>query len=278
MSRSRILPSTIFIASRKRIPVFSQNVCRCYSAKRPGFFSQFIDNIKQEMDKNKDMKENLKRFREEADRLEQSDALKSARHKFYSVESEASKSSEILKDRLGSVKDKLQDVMDEAAKTNIVKKASQIRVDLSKSARGVTDTITQKGQEFGKSSAFQSISQATSVVKEEISHQGISSRVYRSPLTLRKRIETNNFVDDRVFEANSEALGMELHADSKFYQSWENFKNNNTYVNKVLTWKTKFDESENPVIRASRLLTDKVSKTFCKKFKDYRLFDFRSAM
>lgn len=54
-------------------------------------------------------------------------------------------------------------------------------------------------------------------------------------------------------------VGLELHKDSKFHQSWENFKNNNTYVNKVLDWKVKYDESENPVIRASRLLTDKVS-------------------
>ena len=254
MSRSRLLTSMIPMKSYQ----ITQNVCRCYS-KRPGFFSQFVDNIKQEMEKNKEMKESLKKFREEADKLEQSDALKSARHKFYSVESEATKSSELLKDRLGTVKDKLQDVLEEASKTNIAKKASQIGDDFSKSARGVTDTITQKGQEFGKSSTFQSISQATSVVREEISHQGINSRVYRSPLKLRKRVETMNFTDDRIFEANSEALGMELHADSKFYQSWENFKNNNTYVNKVLTWKTKFDESENPLIRASRLLTDKVS-------------------
>lgn len=210
------------------------------------------------MGKSKEMKESLKKFREEAEKLEQSEALKSARHKFYSVESEASKSSEILKDRLGSVKGKLQDVIEEAAKTSIAKKASQMGEDFSKSAKGVSDTITQKGQEIGKSSAFQSISQATSVVKDEISHQGINSRVYRSPPTLRKRIETSNYVNDRVFEANSEALGMELHTDSKFYQSWENFKNNNTYVNKVLIWKSKFDESENPIIRASRLLSDKV--------------------
>jgi len=58
---------------------------------------------------------------------------------------------------------------------------------------------------------------------------------------------------------NHQFAGLELHKDSKFYQSWENFKNNNTYVNKVLDWKVKYDESENPVIRASRLLTDKVS-------------------
>jgi len=44
----------------------------------------------------------------------------------------------------------------------------------------------------------------------------------------------------------------------RFYQSWEKFKDNNPYVNKVLDWKIKYDESENPVIRASRLLTNKV--------------------
>lgn len=33
----------------------------------------------------------------------------------------------------------------------------------------------------------------------------------------------------------------------------------NPYVNKVLDWKLKYEESDNPVIRASRLLTDKVT-------------------
>lgn len=205
------------------------------------------------------MKENLKKFREEADKLEQSDALKSARQKFYSVESEASKGSEVLKEKLGSVKDKFGDVMEEVGKTDIAKKASKIGEDLSKSARGVTDSISEKTAEFGKTQAFQSISQATAVVREEIDSQGINSRVYRPPKKLRKRVEFAAEEDDRVFDPNTEDTGVELHKDSKFYAQWENFKNNNTYVNKVLTWKIQYDESENPLIRASRLLTDKVS-------------------
>lgn len=204
------------------------------------------------------MKENLKKFREEADKLEQSDALKEARKKFMSVEAEASKSSTKLKETLGSVRDKFDDVIEEVGKTDIAKKASKIGEDISKSAKGVSDTISEKTAEFGKTQAFQSISQATAVVKEEIDNQGINSRVYRAPVKLRKRDEFGE-VDTRVFEANTDDTGVELHKDSKFYASWENFKNNNTYVNKVLTWKMQYDESENPVIRASRLLTDKVS-------------------
>ena len=44
----------------------------------------------------------------------------------------------------------------------------------------------------------------------------------------------------------------------RFHQSWQNFKDKNPYVNKVLDWKNKYEESDNAVIRASRLLTEKV--------------------
>uniref|UniRef100_A0A1B0CX04 Mitochondrial import inner membrane translocase subunit TIM44 n=3 Tax=Lutzomyia longipalpis TaxID=7200 RepID=A0A1B0CX04_LUTLO len=232
---------------------------RCYSQQRPGFFSQFIENIKQEMEKNKEMKESLKKFREEAEKLEHSDALKSARQKFNTVESEASKGGEALREKLDSIKERVHDVLEEASKSDLGKKASQFSEELSKSARGVSESIAEKGQQIGKSGAFQSISHATEAVKKEISTQGMAGRVYRSPANLRKRVEVAAASTERVYEANDDAKGIELHKDSKFYQSWEDFKNNNAYVNKVLDWKLKYDESENPVIRASRLLTDKVS-------------------
>lgn len=60
------------------------------------------------MQKSKEMKESLKKFREEADKLEQSDALRSARQKFQTVESEASKGSEAIKEKLGTLKEKVR--------------------------------------------------------------------------------------------------------------------------------------------------------------------------
>lgn len=97
-----------------------------YSAKRPSFISRVIDNFKQELEKNKEMSDNIKKFREEADKLEQSDALKSARQKFNTVEAEASKSGEALKETLGSLKEKVDKVLDEAGKTEFAQKASRI--------------------------------------------------------------------------------------------------------------------------------------------------------
>ncbi|XP_077290992.1 mitochondrial import inner membrane translocase subunit TIM44 isoform X2 [Arctopsyche grandis] len=230
-----------------------------YSTRRPGFFSQFIDNVKQDMAKNKDMKENLQKFRQEANKLEKSDALKAAREKFHTVEEEATKSSEVLRGKFEGIKDKVQEAIEEAGKSDIAKKAGE---GIGKSAKGVTDTISETGQKLGRTEAFRTISQATAAVKSEINTQGIEGRVYISPVQLRKRIDTDTVMDERIVQPNTEATGVELHKDSKFYQQWQNFKDNNQYVNKVLDWKIKYEESENPVIQASRLLTEKVGDLF----------------
>lgn len=74
------------------------------------------------MGKNKEMKENLKKFREEAEKLEQSDALKKARAKYMTVEGEAS----VLKAKLGKVKETVTGVLEEATKSDIAKKAGKL--------------------------------------------------------------------------------------------------------------------------------------------------------
>lgn len=119
--------------------------------------------------------------------------------------------------------------------------------------------MAARTQQLGQTGAFQAVTAASEAVRSEMNAQGIHGRVYQSPAKLRRRVEIVAGDADRTYAANEEALGIELHRDSKFYQSWENFKNNNQYVNKVLDWKIRYEESENPVIRASRLLTDKVS-------------------
>ncbi|XP_026730508.1 mitochondrial import inner membrane translocase subunit TIM44 [Trichoplusia ni] len=242
--------------------------CRFYSARK-GFFSSIIENIKEDMAKNKEMKDNIKKFREEAQKLENSEALQAARRKFHAVESEASKSSEVLKETLEGIKGKMEHVIEEASKTEIAKKAGKMKEDISKTAKGAAESIADKGSKLGATSAFRTISQATAVVKEEISPRGLEGRVYMAPVALRKRVEVAE--DERTFSPDTETLGVELHKDSKFYQQWENFKNNNQYFNKVLDWKIKYEESDNPVVKASRFVTEKVGSLFGNIFEKTEL-------
>jgi hypothetical protein len=65
--------------------VTSRESMRYFSSQRKaGFFQELVDNVKQGFDKNKELKQSIKQFREEAKKLEQSDALKEARSKFVS--------------------------------------------------------------------------------------------------------------------------------------------------------------------------------------------------
>ncbi|KAJ2937469.1 hypothetical protein O0L34_g19175 [Tuta absoluta] len=237
--------------------------CRSYSRK--GFFSSIVENIKEDIAKNKEMRENIKKFREEAQKLENSEALQAARKKFHAVESEASKGSEVLKDTIEGIKGRVEHVFEEASKTELAKKAGKLGEDLSKTAKGAAESIVDTGHKLGQTSAFRTISQATDIVKNEMAAKGLEGRVYTSPAALRKRVEIA--ADDRTFVPDTETVGVELHKDSKFYQQWEDFKNNNQYVNKVLDWKIKYEESDNPMVRGARFVTEKVGSLFGNVFE-----------
>ena len=59
-------------------------------------------------------------------------------------------------------------------------------------------------------------------------------------------------------EVNADATGVELHKDSKFFASWQAFKENNPVVNKFVDYRLRYEESDNPILRGARILTDKV--------------------
>lgn len=60
-------------------------------------------------------------------------------------------------------------------------------------------------------------------------------------------------------QANTMATGVILHKDSRFNQSWQEFRENNPYVNRVMEWKTKLNESDHVIVRASSVIKDKVA-------------------
>ncbi|XP_025077096.1 mitochondrial import inner membrane translocase subunit TIM44-like [Pomacea canaliculata] len=230
------------------------------SGGQRNFFQQVIDNIKQELNKNKEMKESLKKFREERQKLEESEALKKARQKFENIEAETAS----LKKALGGIKEKVSETVEELQKTEVIKKGREITEELGKTAGRAAETLSKSGQQITQTSAYKSVSQGVKAVKEEFDDVTLSkARVYRAPEKLKKRKELSRIVrEDRHLEENKEAMGMVLHKDSRFYQSWQNFKDNNQYVTKLFDLKVKYDESDNIMIRTTRAFTDKLSQMF----------------
>uniref|UniRef100_A0A4W3HUY7 Mitochondrial import inner membrane translocase subunit TIM44 n=1 Tax=Callorhinchus milii TaxID=7868 RepID=A0A4W3HUY7_CALMI len=251
MSRPKLLPVKTFSS-------VSMTLLRSYSSDRKkGFLSGLLENIKQELTKNKEMKDSIKRFREEAKRLEESDALQQARQKYKNIESETLRTSGwVVYWPLSSPQS-----LDEVSKSDLGKKIKEGVEEAAKSAKQSAESVSKSSEKIGKTMAFKAISQSVESVKKEIDESALGqSGTYRSPTLLRKRSDfSKDKMEEKVFEPNEEAMGMVLHKDSKWYQQWKEFKENNVVFNRFFEMKMRYDESDNTFIRASRVLTDKVT-------------------
>ncbi|XP_059923734.1 mitochondrial import inner membrane translocase subunit TIM44-like [Gadus macrocephalus] len=228
---------------------------------RKGFIGGFLENLKQELNKNKEMTENIKKFRKEAQKLEESDALQQARKKYKTIESETAKTSEVLRKTFGTISESVKEGLEEVSRTDLGKKIKEGVGEAAKSAKSSADSVSRSREKFGKTGAFRAISQGMESVKKEIDDLGHTGP-YRPPSRLRKRTEfsSKGAADQgKVFEANEEAMGVVLHKDSKWFQQWKDFKENNVVVNRFFEMKMKYDESDNTIIRASRAVTEKMT-------------------
>ncbi|XP_053558990.1 mitochondrial import inner membrane translocase subunit TIM44 [Bombina bombina] len=244
-------------------PALESQQLRFYSSGgRRGFLAGLFDSIKQEMSKNKEMKESIKKFREEAKKLEESEALQHARKKYKIIESETVKTSEVFKKKFGEISETVKEGLDEVSKSDIGRKIREGVEEAAKTAKHSAESVSKGGEKFGKTAAFKAISQGVETVKKEIDESVLGQTgPYRPPPRLRKRSEYSGdgSKEEKIFEANEEAMGVVLHKDSKWYQQWKEFKENNVVFNRFFEMKMKYDESDNAFIRASRTITDKVT-------------------
>ena len=214
------------------------------------------------MARDKEMKESLAKFREEAQKLEETEALKKARQKFENIEAETSKGFDV-------VREKLSKTLEEAQKAEIVRKGREVTEGIAKQAKAAAETIGKATDKIGDVPGLKSIEKGVEMVKEEV---GVLDGVYRPPQKLRKRKELDG-LSERIIQANESATGVELHKDSVWSSSWQNFKDNNAYVNKLFDLKTKFDESDNALARGARFFTEKVSDIFGGMFQRSEMSD-----
>ncbi|CAF0998549.1 unnamed protein product [Adineta ricciae] len=249
LRQSRLVQSNSFIYHD---PLFIQK--RGNASQPKGFFGSLLDDIKSELNKNKDIKDNIKKFRDQAKKLEDSDALKEARDKYKVLERETMKSSTVLREKIGEISEKVKE-------SDVIKKASDLGYELGKHAQKAAGKISQTTEQLTDTAAYKKVSERLSTIKEEVSDATKLSRKlgYQPPTVLRKRTDTDSVKKEKVFQADTETQTIAVHKDSQWFQSWQNFKDNNTYLNKLFDLKSKYDESDNLVVRVARTFTDKIS-------------------
>lgn len=231
--------------------------------KRPTFVGNLLENLRSEYTKSKEMQDSLQKFREEAKKLEESDALKDARRKFQNIEGESTKSGGAFKEQISGLTDKIKESVEDISKHDSVKKAAEFTENIGQKTKGASESLGRAAENISKTSAFQTASKTASTLKEELEGTTLGGRVYRPPVTLRLRKEAVDGMDEgRDIQADDSTTGVELHKDSRFSQSWQSFKDNNPVVNKFVDYRVKFEESDNPMVRGTRMLTDKLQDIF----------------
>jgi len=98
---------------------------RTYSRK--GFIQTLVETVKQEYDKDTELKENIKKFRKETKELEDSETLKKVRHKFEEISRETSQNTEVIQETLGKVKTKISEVCVDNYREN---KLNSVKIEL----------------------------------------------------------------------------------------------------------------------------------------------------
>lgn len=206
-------------------------------ARRPSFFKNLLENLKSEYDKNKEMKESLSKFREEAKKLEESDALKEARRKFENIEGASKPTAGAFKEQISGFSEKIKEQVDDLSKHESFKKASEFTGNIGDKTKGAAESIGKAAENIGQTRAVKTAISAATNIKEELEVETLGGRVYRPPPVLRMR-KAQGDSDGEAIQADEETTGMELHKDSRFAQSWQNFKDNNPVMNKFTDYRS----------------------------------------
>ena len=242
--------------------------------KPKGLFGKFIDNIKEGFARDKDMQENIKKFQEQAEKLEESSAFKTAKKQFGVLGTAKEKTTEglsklssVLKDGGEQLSESASKVVKDMKMSETFKKGQQVSEELGKSAQEAFTKVKEQSEELGKTEAGKTVTKGLKTVKEDLFDPiAEKSKPFQRPETLRRRTapksESEMKLKEKRIEANEDATGVVLHRDSVWYQQWKNFKDNNSVVNGLFDLKMKYDESDNLLIRATRTVTDKVGDIF----------------
>ncbi|VDM57125.1 unnamed protein product [Angiostrongylus costaricensis] len=225
--------------------------------RRKSFLGNLIDNVKEELEKNKELQEHQKELRKRMEELNDSEALKDARRKFEIVEKETLKSSQVVKAKLEELTDQLSKMIKEVQKTEAGKKITAAGTEALKQARLAAEHVEKIAEKVGDTEVYKNVSASMKTVKDEIDTI-TDVRMYCRPEVLEKR--SDGFSDafaSRSVQPNEEATGVTLHKESRWYAGWKKFSEEN-----ILDWKIRYEESDNIAVRLVRGLAEKIGSVF----------------
>ncbi|KAG8760287.1 protein translocase subunit [Ceratobasidium sp. 428] len=265
-ARPTHVPPTILL--RSTAAGFHSSTHRRSEIKSP--FQTFVDVLKEEIQKNRELQQNVKQLQGDVDKLQDSEAMKRARDMY-----ERARLTSSIKEnpRLQAAAEelrksgiKISDAVGEAVRSL---EASGFYQGITRATAAVSSAVATSTEPIRNTEAYKAISEAVADALDDSGasrYGGYEEKEIRRELR-RKRLakagrEGGIARSQRVTEDPNAGAAMVLHKDAGKFEKWEELKQTNPVLRTFTEWRAAYDESENPIISSMRSVTSTIGGWF----------------
>ncbi|KAG0326943.1 protein translocase subunit [Dissophora globulifera] len=235
-------------------------------------FGKFVETLKEQIKKNKELQDSVKKLQDESGKVGESDTLKKAKGAFdkakdgaasASVASEKLKqTAEQLKKATEKISETMSDTFKGAAENEFVKGSKE------KTGKVFAETVDSTTKPIRDNEYFKNVKESVETVIQdtESRYGGFVSKAARRRA---RGLDPNYSAKDAQKAAQAAAPetkedvnageSMVLHKDSAWKESWNKFKDTNPVVQGVFNMKKNYEDSDNVFVAWARVVTDKIS-------------------
>ncbi|KAG9306297.1 hypothetical protein G9A89_018180 [Geosiphon pyriformis] len=232
-------------------------------------FAKFMETFKAQIQKNKELQQNMKLLQDQAGSLGESEALRKAKKVYErakegaetttSIGSEAIKQSvEELKksaERIGST---VSETLKEVSETEFVKESKEKISDFAEKVSSTTEPIRQ-------TKVYSTVRNTLKETVEDSSSRygGFIDKETRRKVREEAMLDHGGGPKVRKMNEDPEAgSSIVLHKDSAWKESWNNFRDSNRVMQGIFSLKRNYEDSDNVVVAYARAVTDRISEAF----------------
>ncbi|OSX64240.1 hypothetical protein POSPLADRAFT_1073819 [Postia placenta MAD-698-R-SB12] len=233
-------------------------------------FQTFVEVLREELRKNRELQDNVKQLQGDVDKLQDSEAMRKARAAYERARLTSSiKENPRLRaaaEELRKTGVKVGDAVSEALKTM---EESELARAISRASAAVSSTIASTTEPIRNTAAYKVLSETVVDALDDsgsAKHAGFEekeARRKRRQTRLAKLGKDSITGTSRAVKADPEAgQAMVLHKDSPRREKWERLKETNPLLRSFVNLRQAYDESENPVVSSMRSVTQTIGGWF----------------
>ncbi|TDL23620.1 mitochondria import inner membrane translocase TIM44 subunit [Rickenella mellea] len=233
-------------------------------------FQTFVDVLKDELQKNRDLQQNVKQLQGDVDKLQDSEAMKRARAAYERARLTSSiKENPRLRAAAEELKKtgvKVGDAVSEALKSM---EESDLMRAISRASSAVSSKIASSTEPIRNTEAYKVLAETVldalddSGSAKHAGYEDRDARRARRQMRLAKAGKSGGIAARQRVTADPNAgQSVVLHKNSPRQERWAKLKSTNPFFIRLASWSQSFEESENPVVSSLRSVSHTVKSWF----------------